>query len=191
MKSDTSAKASRSVKRTVWNVARIIAVVVVLSFVAREFLFTNYIVYGKSMMPTIHDGERIIVNKFNYEINQPNRFDLIIFHANEESDYIKRVVGLPGDELYYEDDILYVNDEPISEDYLDYHREQYDGEPFTEDFTLEEVTSETVVPDGHVFVLGDNRQNSVDSRDIGFVPLEEIVGRVNMAFWPPKSVRFF
>ncbi|PYZ93993.1 signal peptidase I [Salipaludibacillus keqinensis] len=178
-------------KKNMWVFTKLVAVVLVVSFLVRGFLFTNYIVYGQSMMPTIHDGERIIVNKIGYEITEPNRFDLIIFHATEDSDYIKRVIGLPGDEIYYDDDTLYINDEAHDEHFLKVHKEDHDHGLFTENFNLEEMTGETTVPEGYVFVLGDNRQNSVDSRHIGFVPVEEIVGQANMAFWPPKNIRFF
>ncbi|SES42628.1 signal peptidase I [Salipaludibacillus aurantiacus] len=177
-------------KKHVWALTKLVTAVLIFSFVIKGFLFTNYIVYGQSMMPTINDGERIIVNKIGYEVDQPNRFDLIIFHATEDSDYIKRVIGLPGDELYYEDDILYINGEAQEEDFLDSYKEEHDNGLFTEDFTLEEMTGETEVPEGHVFVLGDNRQNSIDSRHIGFVEAEKIVGKANAAFWPPKNIRF-
>ncbi|PRO64733.1 signal peptidase I [Alkalicoccus urumqiensis] len=177
--------------RVLWQTAKTIAVVTILSIVVREFLFTNYIVYGQSMMPTIHDGERIIVDKIGYELMEPDRFDLIIFHADEDSDYIKRIIGLPGDELYYEDDTLYVNGAPVEEDFLEETRGGASTEVFTDDFTLENLTNEHTVPEDHVFVLGDNRKNSIDSRQIGFVPMEEIVGRANMTFWPPQNIRFF
>ncbi|MGJ9385643.1 signal peptidase I [Salipaludibacillus sp. CF4.18] len=178
-------------KRMIWSFSKLIAVVLILTFFVRGFLFTNYIVYGKSMMPTIHDGERIIVNKVGYEMKEPSRFDLIIFHATEESDYIKRVIGLPGDEIYYEDDMLYINGVAHDEEFLEVHREAHENGLFTEDFDLEGQTGKTTVPDGHVFVLGDNRQNSVDSRHIGFVSTEMIVGEANMTFWPPENMRFF
>jgi len=178
--------------KNIWTLSKVVAITLVLSFVIRGFLFTNYIVYGQSMMPTIHDGERIIVNKIGYEINEPNRFDLIIFHATEDSDYIKRVIGLPGDELYYDEDILYINDVPQDEIFLSIHKENHHNKGlFTENFNLHEITEESKVPPGFVFVLGDNRQNSIDSRHIGFVPIERIVGKANMAFWPPKNIRFF
>lgn len=183
-------------KKTLWiriilPTFKIVAVILIFTFIIRGFLFTNYIVYGESMMPTIHDGERIIVNKIGYEINEPNRFDLIIFHATEDSDYIKRVIGLPGDELYYDEDILYINGVNYDEEFLKIHKENHNNGLFTENFDLGEMTGEVKVPMGFVFVLGDNRQNSVDSRHIGFVPVDEIVGEANMAFWPLKNIRFF
>lgn len=176
--------------RFVWGTMQAVLIVAVFSFVVREFMFTNYVVYGQSMMPTIRDGERIIVNKIGYELMEPDRFDLIIFHADEESDYIKRIIGLPEDDLYYESDTLYVNGEPVEEDFLEEYKGANSSDVFTDDFTLEDLTDEQTVPEGHVFVLGDNRQNSIDSRQIGYVPTEEIVGQVNMTFWPPQNIRF-
>lgn len=175
--------------RGIWRIVQTAAIVLVLTFIVREFMFTNYIVYGQSMLPTIKDGERIIVNKIGYELAEPDRFDLIIFHADEDSDYIKRIIGLPGDELYYESDTLYVNGESVEEDFLDAIPVN-GSDVFTDDFTLENLTDEHTVPEGHVFVLGDNRKNSVDSRQIGFIPTEEIVGRANITFWPPQNIRF-
>jgi signal peptidase I len=174
-----------------WFLMKIAAVTAVVALIVREFVFANYIVYGQSMMPTIKDGERIIVNKIDYEWREPERFDLIIFHADEESDYIKRIIGLPGDDIYYENDALYVNGEEVEEDFLEENRSENGPEIFTDDFTLQDLTDELVVPEDHFFVMGDNRKNSIDSRQIGFVPEEEIVGKANMAFWPPQSIRFF
>lgn len=174
-----------------WILMKIAAVTAIAALIVREFVFANYIVYGQSMMPTIQDGERIIVNKIDYEWREPERFDLIIFHADEESDYIKRIIGLPGDDIYYENDTLYVNGEEVEEEFLEETRSENGTEIFTDDFTLQDLTDELVVPEDHVFVMGDNRKNSIDSRQIGFIPEEEIVGKANMAFWPPQSIRFF
>ncbi|WP_084405585.1 signal peptidase I [Alteribacter aurantiacus] len=178
-------------KLELWSWTKTFMIVFIIAIMIRGFMFTNYIVYGQSMMPTINDGERIIVNKIGYEISQPNRFDLIIFHATEDTDYIKRVIGLPGDTIRYENDILYINDKPHDEDFLNQFREELNGDILTSDFTLEDITGELNVPEGHIFVLGDNRQNSIDSRQIGFVPMEQIVGRANMAYWPIQAFRLF
>ncbi|ADI00058.1 signal peptidase I [Salisediminibacterium selenitireducens] len=183
-------------RRTSWKsnlllFTKVMTVAFVLFVLVRGFMFTNYIVYGQSMMPTIEDGERIIVNKIGYEIAEPNRFDLIIFHVDETTDYIKRVIGLPGDHIEYNDDQLYINGETYEEPFLTDYLEASDERPFTTDFILDELLFASEVPEGHVFVLGDNRQNSVDSRHIGFVPMDEIVGQANMAFWPIHNIRLF
>ncbi|MDQ0257012.1 signal peptidase I [Evansella vedderi] len=178
-------------KKEIWSWTKTFIVVILVVSIVRGFFFTNYIVYGQSMMPTIEDGERIIVNKIGYEMNEPDRFDLIIFHATQDTDYIKRVIGLPGDTIEYKDDVLYVNDVAVREEFLASHRDAYTTGLFTENFTLESVTGSSIVPEDHVFVLGDNRRNSIDSRHIGFVEFKEIVGKANLAYWPPKNLRIF
>ncbi|WP_240376402.1 signal peptidase I [Bacillus piscicola] len=172
------------IARELWDWVKTFVIVIVIVLVVRTFFFANYMVHGESMMPTIENGERLIINKIGYEFTNPDRFDLIVFHATEESDYIKRVIGLPGDHIKYEDDTLYINGEAYEEEYLTPYRSTYENGPFTNDFTLEEVTGFSEVPEGKVFVLGDNRQNSMDSRQIGFVDMSEIVGKANIRYWP-------
>ncbi|MFB5664352.1 signal peptidase I [Alteribacillus sp. HJP-4] len=173
-----------NIAREIWDWIKTFAVVILIVLVVRTFFFANYMVHGESMMPTIEDGERLIINKIGYEFEQPDRYDLIVFHADEESDYIKRVIGLPGDTIRYEDDVLYINDEPQDEQYLERYKEEAGGGILTEDFTLEELTGSETVPAGHIFVLGDNRQNSMDSRQLSFIPIEEVVGKANIRYWP-------
>ncbi|GAE25748.1 signal peptidase I [Halalkalibacter wakoensis JCM 9140] len=163
-----------------WGKAFIIAIL--LAIIIRTFVFTSYEVQGESMSPNVFDGERFIVNKMGYGFVEPDRFDLIVFHANEEEDYIKRVIGLPGDRISYRDDVLYVNDEPIEEPFLTERIEEHQWGAYTNDFAIPEV-----VPDGHVFVLGDNRPNSLDSRRIGFISTDQIVGKVDWRFWPLRE----
>ncbi|GGJ71968.1 signal peptidase I [Anoxybacillus voinovskiensis] len=132
------------------------------------------------MMPTLQQGNLLIINKWE----NIHRFDIIVFHANAREDYVKRVIGLPGDRIVYKNDVLYVNGKPMEEPYLKpYKRKLIDGK-LTGDFTLEEVTGKKTVPKGFVFVLGDNRLNSWDSRHFGFVKMSKIVGKVNVRYWP-------
>lgn len=156
---------------------------VVFLFLLREFVFSPVIVKGHSMDPTLADGERVIALK-NTKIN---RFDIVTFPAPDVADknYIKRVVGMPGDSIEYKNDTLYINGEKTEESYLEqFKSEVTDGSPFTYDFTLEEVTGETKVPDGKYFVMGDNRRNSKDSRMIGFIDEKNISGDVKFVLWP-------
>lgn len=166
-----------------------LAVVLVIVVLFRAFLFTNYIVYGQSMMPTIQDRDRVIVNKIGYDIGTPQRFDMIVFHATEDTDYIKRVIGLPGDQIEYRNDLLYINGESVEETYLKGIKEEYKSTTYTEDFKLEDLTGVMTVPDNHLFVLGDNRRNSIDSRYIGFVPFKTIVGKADFSYWPLAHFR--
>jgi signal peptidase I len=163
-----------------WGKAFFIAIV--FAILIRTFVFTSYEVQGESMSPSVFDGERFIVNKIGYGFTEPDRFDLIVFHANENEDYIKRVIGLPGDIISYQDDVLYINAEPIDEPFLKQRVAENKWGSYTNDFAVSEV-----VPEGHVFVLGDNRPNSLDSRRLGFIATEQIVGKVDWRFWPIKE----
>lgn len=162
---------------------KVLFIAFVVASLIRMFLFTSYEVQGESMVPSVFNGERFIVNKIGYEWREPERFDLIVFHATEDDDYIKRVIGLPGDVIYYQNDTLYINDEPIAEPFLQSRVAEYGWGNYTADFAIPEP-----IPLGHVFVMGDNRPNSLDSRRLGPISMEQIVGKVDLRFWPLKEV---
>lgn len=170
-----------------YNFRRILLVAVVLIavfFIARSFLFENYVVNGKSMEPTLYDGNLMMVNTLASDVTNIHRFDVIVFHATAENDYVKRVIGLPGETIEYKNDQLFVNGEYVDENFLSEEKEAAASGMLTEDFTLLEITGEHKIPEDQVFVLGDNRRDSLDSRSIGFVPAEEIVGKVDITYWP-------
>ncbi|AQP54432.1 signal peptidase I [Vagococcus penaei] len=160
--------------------------IIIVMLLLRAFVFSSVIVSGDSMNPTLVDRERIISLKHA----KIKRFDVITFPApdDESKNYIKRVIGLPGDTIEYRDDVLYINGKEYKEPYLDEYKgiidEMPEGAPLTKDFTLEEVTGEQKVPEGKYFVLGDNRQNSKDSRMIGFIDQDSVLGDVWFSFWP-------
>lgn len=176
-------------KNETWEWLKAIVIAVLLAGGIRYFVFAPIIVDGLSMMPTLHDRDRMIVNKLSYKIGEPHRFDIIVFHAEEGKDYIKRVIGLPGDHIEYKNDILYVNGKPYKEPYLDKYKKQLVDGPLTEPFTLEEITGKKTVPKGYLFVMGDNRRFSKDSRHIGFIPMEKVVGKANIVYWPLSDAR--
>ena len=149
-------------KNEAWEWTKALLIAFGLVAVIRVFLFTPIVVDGISMEPTLQDGDKMIVNKIGYTIGEPKRFDIVVFHAEEDKDYIKRVIGLPGDEVMYQDDVLYINGEALPEPYLDEYKQLVQSPPFTEDFTLENKIHQEVVPEDHVFVLGDNRRRSTD-----------------------------
>ncbi|MET3696324.1 signal peptidase I [Bacillus oleivorans] len=155
----------------------------------RTFLFSSYVVEGESMMPTLEEGNKLVVNKIGYTLGSIDRFDVIVFHANEEEDYVKRVIGLPGDQIVYENDQLFINGKAVEEPYLtNYRKTASPGQPLTGDFSLAELWKTETVPEGMLFVLGDNRLESWDSRHFGFVPIDKVVGEVNLRYWPLSEV---
>lgn len=174
-------------KNEVWEWIKALFIAVIITTIIRYFLFTPIVVEGYSMMPTLQDGDKMIVNK----LSKPERFDIIVFHAPEQKDYIKRVIGLPGDRIEYKNDVLYINGEPYEEPYLEEYKKQIVEGPLTEDFTLESIPliGQPTVPEGELFVLGDNRRSSKDSRHIGTIPIEDVIGDANIVFWPLKNIR--
>lgn len=149
------------------------ALVIVL--VVNIFLAQATRVEGQSMEPNIHDSERIIVEKISYRLHEPERGDVIVLrplHRSSEP-LIKRIVGLPGETVEVKDGHVYVDGEPLDEPYLD--------QP-----TLGAMPPR-LVPEEHVFVLGDNRNASNDSRAFGMVPFDDIIGKAWVRYWPPSE----
>ncbi|TCN26159.1 signal peptidase I [Mesobacillus foraminis] len=168
-------------KNEFWEWTKAFLIAIGLAFVIRTFLLAPIVVEGSSMMPTLQDHDRMVVTK----VGEPKRFDIVVFHANSKDDYIKRVIGLPGDEIEYKNDTLYVNGKAYGEAYLDQYKKEYSSQyegALTPDFT-------TVVPDGTFFVMGDNRRNSTDSRHIGPVPIEQVVGTTKLVYWPFNEIK--
>lgn len=177
-------------KNEVWEWTKALVIAVILAAVIRYFLFAPIVVDGLSMTPTLHDQDRMIVNKLSYEIGKPKRFDIIVFHAPEGKDYIKRVIGLPGDRIEYKNDTLYVNGKAYKEPYLDEFKKKVIDGPLTDPFTLKETAvGRDTVPEGELFVMGDNRRFSKDSRHIGTVPLSKILGKTSVVYWPLSDAR--
>jgi signal peptidase I len=156
---------------------KIIILTAVIVLMSRQFLFEPVLVHGQSMMPTFEEDDKVILSK----ISRIDNFDLIVFVAPDQKNYIKRVIGTPGDRVEMKEDQLYVNGEPVDEPYLEENREwaKKNGYPkLTTDF------GEFTVPGGCYFVLGDNRLNSVDSRMIGFILDEAVLGEVKFRIAP-------
>lgn len=174
-----------------WLKALFIAVLI--AFIVRMFLFAPIVVDGPSMQPNLHDRDQMIVNKISYYIHKPERFDIVVFHASRDKDFIKRVIGLPGEHVRVENDTLYINDEEVEEPYLEEGKEaqQDTHAPFTNDFKLEDLPGEyEEIPEDHVLVLGDNRKNSTDSRVTGVIPIDSIVGKAQFTYWPFDRIKW-
>jgi len=175
-------------KHAFWEWTKVLVITFGLALLIRYFLFTPIVVDGESMNPTLENGDRMIVNKIGYEVGEPDRFDIVVFHASEKENYIKRVIGLPGDRVDYKDDQLLINGKVLPEPFLDSFKAEINDGTLTEDFTLEEITHMTEIPEGYVFVMGDNRRESTDSRIIGLISIEEIIGSTSVVFWPPNEM---
>jgi signal peptidase I len=128
-----------------------------------------------SMQPTLHAGNFVIVNKLAYKLGSPHRGEVIIFHFPPDPDrepYIKRVIGLPGDEVRVADGEVYINGHPLIEPYINV-APMYEGS--------------WTVPGDSLFVLGDNRNSSSDSHQWGMVPLINVIGKAEVVYWPPAQ----
>ncbi|MNH99196.1 Signal peptidase I T [compost metagenome] len=184
-------KNPRKPKNEVLEWIKAIAIALVLVILIRWLLFKPFIVDGPSMQPNFHTGERVIVNEILYDIRSPQRGEVIVFHVPSEGrDFIKRVIGVAGDTVKVEGDVVTVNGKPVNESYIQGAIDEAHNNNAlynNKNFPNEEFTDGTV-PEGHVFVMGDNRSDSTDSRMIGYVPLGDIVGRADLIFWPVKDI---
>ncbi|MEC0248790.1 signal peptidase I [Paenibacillus chitinolyticus] len=194
---NVAAPAKNPVKKEAWEWIKALLIAAVLVFLIRWLLFAPFIVEGPSMEPNFHTGERLIVNKIKYKFSEPKRGEVIVLHAPEGIDYIKRIVALPGETIKVDGDKVYVNDKVIEEPYIKEAIDNavkeghaYNRRNFPE--AGSEGTTEIKVPDKSVFVMGDNRSNSKDSRfaEVGFVSYDKIVGRADLVFWPLNKAGF-
>ncbi|MBD3328960.1 signal peptidase I [Candidatus Dojkabacteria bacterium] len=151
---------------------------VALVIVLYLFILTPHEVVGRSMYPTYKDGEILLANKVVYRVSQPKRGDVVIFKHSATEDYIKRIIGLPGDQVSLRDGNIYVNDKILSEsDYLS-------DTIYTDKGRYLDEGDVVSVPDDSVFVCGDNRPHSSDSRDFGPIPITDIKGKVWIVYFP-------
>lgn len=188
--------------------------VILLVFLIRSFIAEPFKIPSGSMMPTLLAGDFILVNKFTYglrvpilnntfiEVNHPKRGDVFVFHypPDPSIDYIKRVVGVPGDKIVYQDKQLYINGQKMDMTYLDdyqyesvglnqVHAKRYSEQlgDVKHDVLIEENSFSkeggVEVPPGYYFAMGDNRDNSKDSRYWGFVPERNLVGKAFFIWW--------
>jgi signal peptidase I len=153
-------------------------VLTLLMFLIIRFAIQNFNVDGTSMEPNLHNGELILVDKWTYLFRPPARGDVIVFVAppHPDMDYVKRVIGVPGDVITIRDTVVIVDGVTLNETYVDPRNQ---GNLFAN----KNITN-LVVPPNDYFVLGDNRAVSSDSRDWGFVPKANIIGRAAFVYWP-------
>ncbi|HNS62934.1 MAG TPA: signal peptidase I [Anaerolineaceae bacterium] len=166
---------SRGFKSLFLEIIQTLLLAVVLYFVIDAFI-GRVRVENISMLPTLKPGEFLLVNKLAYKLGDFDHGDIVIFHypLNPNEDYIKRVMGIPGDEITVEDGVVSVNGYPLTEDYIS-APPNYQGT--------------WTVPEGSIFVLGDNRNQSSDSHTWGMVPVENVVGRALVIYWPLSEAK--
>jgi signal peptidase I len=163
----------------VWGIAREIIETILLAAViwlAVNFATARYVVDGQSMEPNLHTGQFLIVSRLVYKFGAPQRGDIIVFDfpGNPADDYVKRVIGLPGDTVTIQAGQIFINGNRLDEPYLPDER-------------MLPTQGRWVVPEESYFVLGDNRAHSSDSRSWGMLPQDAIIGKAWISYWPPQD----
>lgn len=170
-------------KSELFEYAKIILIALVIALLVRTYVAEARVIPSESMLPTLKIGDRLIVDKIFYEINgikDIQRGDIVVFDpppaANSKSDipFIKRVIGLPGETISIKKGTVYINGEPLDEPYLS-EKPAGDFKPF-------------MIPDGTIFLMGDNRNNSHDSRFWGALPLQNIIGVAEFRYYPFNEI---
>jgi signal peptidase I len=177
----------KSSRRAITEWVIILVVAVLVSLIVRTFIFETYFVPSGSMYPTLQKGDRIIVDKLSVDFGTINRGDIVVFKApkkvatacgDDVADLVKRVIGLPGDNLTSKGNTIYVNGTALKEKWL--HTEP-----------LGTAIGKVHVPAGDYFMMGDNHAPSCDSRAWGFVPKSSIIGKVFLRIWPLSRIHWF
>ena len=165
-------------RHPIWEViTTLIPAVLIALFINVYIAEAAEIEAGPSMQPNLFAGYRVMTEKISYYLHEPRRGDiLVIERPKNEGNLIKRVIGLPGESIEVRAGHTYINGQPIDEPWVTY-------------FGGRDIPA-TVIPKGHIFIIGDNRPNSRDSRDIGPVPIESIIGRGWFVYWPLDEFQF-
>lgn len=163
----------------IWSIIVACVLMTVLYF----FIGRPFTVSGQSMYPTLHNGDHMIMSK----LGGINRFDVVILKApDEDKEYIKRVIGMPGDTVEVKSGVLYINGKVVEQPFI--NSDNSKKTVFIDDFTLKELTGVDKVPEGKYFVMGDNRGVSKDSRMIGFIDASAIEGKAVFTVWPINRI---
>jgi signal peptidase I len=172
-KIETSASAATEWRRVVLDLLETVVLALVL-FLIINTVSARVRVDGQSMLPTLNNGEFVLVNRMSYKLGQPARGDIIVFRSTTQldMDLIKRIIGLPGDQIRIADGHVNVNEVTLTEPYIS-------AEP--------RYSGEWGVPDGYLFVLGDNRNDSSDSHAWGLLPEQNVIGKAILIYWPPPD----
>jgi len=152
-----------------------VAIAVLLAVVIRLFILEPFYIPSGSMEPALRENDRIIVSKLNYHFQEPKRGDVVVFKypLDPKRNFVKRLIAVGGETVAVKNSVLYINGQPVPEDYL------------PKGLRINENYGPVEVPNGSYFMMGDNRNNSDDSRKWGFLPEELIVGKAVVLYWPP------
>jgi len=176
MHSDDVQPSSEPVSAMLWHwlieISETVLPAIVIAVLINLFVAQATRVYGHSMEPTLHTNQRLVVEKVSYKLHLPHRGDVVVIHLPDHSRelLIKRVIALPGETIEVKNGGVYINGERLNEPYLSVETNGTYG-PFT-------------VPPNHIFVMGDNRGASNDSRSFGPIPIDQVVGRAWISYWP-------
>ncbi len=156
-----------------------IVVILAVMVVIYLFIMSPQEISGSSMVPTFQNGQYILTNKIEYKLHNPQRGDVVIFKApnNPQKDYIKRVIGLPGERVILNNNVIYIDGQPLPESYLPPGLKTAPGSFLHEN-------EEIIVPEDKYLVLGDNRPGSSDGREFGPVHKSEFIGKAILRYWP-------
>jgi signal peptidase I len=186
-----------SSSRWIVELVGVVVVAILVAVLLRTFVVATYSIPSGSMEPTLQIGDRIVVNKLSYHLHGIDRTNIVVFSTppNEEcagppvADLVKRVIGLPGEIISLHDGDVYINGRFLPEPFLppDVRHDTYPG-PDSNAYALNHAYR---IPAGEVYVMGDNRPNSCDSRYWGPIPESTIVGKVDLRIWPLSRIGFF
>ncbi len=172
------------------EIVKTLVTAAILAFGIRTFVAEARYIPSESMQPTLEINDRLIIEKISYRFRTPQRGDVVVFRPTEElkkqgyrEAFIKRVIGLPGDTVEVKNDKVFVNGRKLPEKYIYIPGDSLDYRP-----RPSKPYGPTTVPEDQYLVLGDNRNNSLDSRSWGFVPRENLIGRATVRFWPIKRM---
>lgn len=163
--------------KEVWDWIKAIVVALIIAEGIHLFVLQQFVVDGHSMDPTLANNEHLIIDKIPYYLGPPKRGDIIVFHAPDGQDWVKRVIGLPGDTVAVKNGKLILDGKTINEPYINGPMDPYNN------------YGPTTVPKGDLFVMGDNRNISEDSRIIGPIKESSVIGRVDIIFWPLNKMK--
>ncbi|MCY0877957.1 MAG: signal peptidase I [Firmicutes bacterium] len=155
-----------------------LVIALILAFLIRTFVFESFQVSGHSMLPTLRNGDRVLVNKLAFVFGKPKTGEIIVFHSpvDPSQDWIKRVIGVPGDTVSIKNNVVYINGKRYPEPFLKYRQSPN--------------VAPVYVPPGYLWVLGDNRPISYDSRYFGLLKESKVIGQAFVIWWPPSQIRW-